>query len=334
MIDDSLYIRIASLFSKYSSETISRIEPLTAAGSPRSYFRIFFAQEKTAIVCKGTQLAENRAFLYFCSFFYNKGLPVPRVLASEDEPWMYLLEDCGTVDLLSAKKHFTPDQTRSAYKQVLQDLIQFQIQGANCDFSQAFVRPEFDEIAMKWDLSYFKYYYLKLSGVECNEQKLEEDFNTLTAFLSQADHSFFMYRDFQARNIMVQDDLFRYIDFQGAMKGPLQYDVVSLLYQAKAELSMDVRHDLLHYYIAEIQKYTEIDSRTFYEIFQGFVLLRILQTLGAYGLRGLIEGKPHFVSSIPTAVENLKQHVEEVQSIISLPYLYSRIAALPIIQKL
>jgi aminoglycoside/choline kinase family phosphotransferase len=334
MIDVSLYKRIASLFSKYSSEAISRIEPLTAAGSPRSYFRVFYAQGKTAIACKGTQLAENQTFLYFSSFFYDKGLPVPQVLAREEEPWMYLLEDCGSSDLLSAKKYFTPEQTISAYKQVLQDLIQFQLQGAACDFSRTFVRPEFDEIAMKWDLSYFKYYYLKLSGVECNEQKLEEDFNTLISFLSQADHSFFMYRDFQARNIMVQDDIFRYIDFQGAMKGPLQYDVVSLLYQAKAELSTELRHDLLHYYIAEIQNYTQINPSRFYDIFQGFVLLRILQTLGAYGLRGLIEGKPHFITSIPTAVENLKQHVEVVQSIITLPYLYSRIAALPVIQKL
>ncbi|MDA3882075.1 MAG: phosphotransferase [Bacteroidales bacterium] len=334
MIDDSLYIRITSLFSKYSSETISRIEPLTAAGSPRSYFRVFSAQGKTTIACKGTQLAENQTFLYFCSFFYDKGLPVPQVLATEEEPWMYLLEDCGTIDLLSAKKHFTPEQTMTAYKQVLQDLIQFQIQGSDCDFSQTFVRSEFDETAMKWDLSYFKYYYLKLSGVECNEQKLEEDFNTLIAFLSQTDHSFFMYRDFQARNIMVQDDSFRYIDFQGAMKGPLQYDVVSLLYQAKAELNTEVRHELLRYYIAEIQKHTEIDSRKFYEIFQGFVLLRILQTLGAYGFRGLIERKPHFITSIPTAVENLQQHIKVLKPIISLPYLYSIVAELPAIQKL
>ncbi|MFO7869699.1 MAG: phosphotransferase [Bacteroidales bacterium] len=334
MIDNDVYSRISSLFSRQVSGTVSSIEPITAAGSSRSYFRITTQDGFSAIACKGTQIDENYTFLYFCSCLFEKGLPVPRIIAYEDEPWIYILEDCGTTDLLTAKKAYSPEQTMSVYKRVLQDLIQFQIRGKDCDFSRTFMRPVFDQTAMKWDLSYFKYYYVKLSGVECNDQKLEEDFNTLIAFLCTAEQSYFMYRDFQGRNILIQDtDLFRYIDFQGAMKGPLQYDVVSLLYQAKAGLTPEQRSELLSFYIAEVQKYTSINPEKFYDVFQGFVLLRILQTLGAYGLRGIIEGKPHFISSIPAAVENLQQHVHLLKNIISLPYLYSLITDLPVIQK-
>src|SRR5690606_17522664 len=216
--ENQIHERIRALFQNTYNATIQSIEPITAAGSPRKYYRIHSSLSNPVIACLGTNLEENKSFLYFNSFFSSQNLPVPQILASEQEPWLYLLEDCGSTDVLSAKQNFTETQIISLYKNIIQDLIQFQLQGADCDFSHCFVRNKFDTTAMKWDLYYFKYYYLKLCGIDFNEQKLEEDFDSLLSFLKQADSSFFMYRDFQARNILLKENKRYYIDFQGAMQ--------------------------------------------------------------------------------------------------------------------
>jgi aminoglycoside/choline kinase family phosphotransferase len=182
---------------------------------------------------------------------------------------------------------------------------------------------------MKWDLYYFKYYYLKLTDIEFNEQKLEEDFLTLIAFLKTADFSFFMYRDFQARNILMHNSTPYFIDFQGGMKGPLHYDVVSLLFQAKANLNHETRTELIEFYISEISKQISIDKELFKKQLQGFVFIRILQTLGAYGFRGIIQQKPHFIASIPQAIANIKELMPIISRIITIPYLQNLIENLP-----
>ncbi|MDR2962800.1 MAG: phosphotransferase [Bacteroidales bacterium] len=302
---------------------------LSGAGSSRQYFRVH-TTTGTYIACNGTNLDENRAFLYFARHFAQAKLPVPRVFASETpEPWLYMIEDCGDTDLLSYKQSLNEADCEKLYQRVLLDLQKFQIEGAkNLDYSRCFSRPQFDEVAMKWDFYYFKYYYLKLSPIECSDQQLENDCNTLISFLLQAPRRYCMYRDFQARNMLVHNNSLHYIDFQGAMQGALQYDVVSLLYQAKANLSPELRSRLLDFYVEHLPKSCYTSAQEFKKIYEGFVFIRILQTLGSYGYRGFIQRKQHFIESIPSALENLKHQSETINTLISIPYLNSCIQQL------
>lgn len=322
--------KIKKLVSTSCNTTVSSIEKLPGAGSSREYYRIFADNSKTYLACNGTLIDENKSFIYFTKHFTSKGLHVPKLYGVDEDYLMYIVEDCGSIDLLSAKQKLTTNEISVLYKKTLKELIRFQIHGhIDLDYNHCFVRNSFDEVAMKWDLSYFKYYYLKLTDIEFNEQKLEVDFNTLISFLQQAENTFFMYRDFQARNILVQNNNQYFIDYQGGMQGPLQYDVVSLLYQAKADLSQEMRNTLLNYYIEEVSKEISIDSKEFISLFQGFVFIRILQTLGAYGYRGVIQQKSHFISSIPQAVANVKEHISIISQIIQIPYLQNIIENLP-----
>lgn len=303
---------------------------LSGAGSSRQYFRVI-TSTGTYIACNGTNIDENRAFLYFANHFKQANLPVPRIFAQEQpEPWLYIIEDFGNTDLLTYKQNCDEKQVETLYRQALTDLQKFQIQGAhNLDYSRCFNRPQFDEVAMKWDFYYFKYYYLKLTPLECSDQQLETDCNTLINFLLRAPRSYCMYRDFQARNILVHENSLHYIDFQGAMQGALQYDVVSLLYQAKANLSVTQRERLLEFYIEQLPRSTYSSTCEFRELYEGFVFIRILQTLGAYGYRGFIQRKQHFIESIAPALENLQLQSEKMNTILSIPYLNSCIQQLP-----
>ncbi len=324
--------RIQSLVfhNKTLGEFVS-CKQLSGAGSSRQYFRVI-TSTGTYIACNGTNIDENRAFLYFATHFKNANLPVPQLFAQEKEPWLYIIEDFGDIDLLTYKQNLSESECEKIYQQALIDLQKFQIIGnKNLDYSRCFNRPQFDEVAMKWDFYYFKYYYLKLTPLECSDQQLENDCNTLMNFLLRAPHSYCMYRDFQARNILVHKNSLRYIDFQGAMQGALQYDVVSLLYQAKANLSPEQRVRLLSFYIEQLPQSTYTSACEFRELYEGFVFIRILQTLGAYGYRGFIQRKQHFIESIAPALENLKLQSEKINTIISIPYLNSCVQQLPIL---
>lgn len=326
-MDDSIIKqRISALFQSNFTEKILRIETLPGAGSSRKYFRIYSELSNTLLACFGTNVEENKTFIYFSSVFSKLGINVPQVVAAELGNEIYIVTDLGETDVLTAKQNQTTEYTKSLYQRILQDLIQIQIQGGKeIDFSKCFVRPEFDRTAMRWDLYYFKYYYLKVTDLEFNEQKLEEDFDKILDFLDSVDRQYFMYRDFQSRNILLKDNNLGYIDFQGGMKGPLQYDVVSLLYQAKANLSEQMREELLQFYIAELKKYISLDEDLFIKQYQGFVFIRIIQTLGAYGYRGLIQRKEHFIQSIPQALQNLKLQTPVFNKIVPIPYLSSLI---------
>lgn len=306
---------------------------LSGAGSSRQYFRVI-TTTGSYIACNGTNIDENNAFLYFANHFENANLPVPHIFAQEKpEPWLYITEDFGDTNLLTFKQNLNESDCEKFYQQALTDLQKFQIQGAvNLDYSRCFNRPQFDETAMKWDFYYFKYYYLKITPLECSDQQLENDCNTLINFLLRAPRSYCMYRDFQARNIMVKNNSLHYIDFQGAMQGALQYDVVSLLYQAKANLSPELRESLLSFYIDQLPQNVYSSSCEFRELYEGFVFIRILQTLGAYGYRGFIQRKTHFIESIAPALENLKKQSAKMNTIISIPYLNSCIQQLPILK--
>lgn len=324
---------ITNLFKQKFGTDFSHIELLPGAGSSRRYYRISCNGQDDVLACVGTNIEENESFIYFSSVFKENGINTPEVIACNDTKEIYLISDLGNCDVLTAKKDLSESEVIDLYKRILSDLIQIQLCGANkIDFKHCFVREEFDRTAMRWDLYYFKYYYLKISGLEFNEQKLENDFNSLLDFLDKADRSFFMYRDFQSRNILLQDGILGYIDFQGGMKGPLQYDVVSLLYQAKANLSEETRQLLLSYYITELQKHISVDEVLFRNQFQGIVFIRILQTLGAYGFRGYIQRKEHFIQSIPQALQNLKAHTPIINKIVPMPYLSALINELPELQ--
>ena len=335
MENKELHTEIAYLFTSYFKENIERYEEIPASGSTRSYYRIYSKLPFTVIAAYGADVAENNSFIYFAQYFHMHGLHVPHVYTFNKSRTIYLQSDVGSIDVLTYKKACDEQEQRSIYKRIIRDLLNFQFVGAEADFSYCFVRNVFDRQAMKWDLAYFKYYYLKLSGSECNDQKLEEDFDTLISFLEQADASYFMFRDFQARNILIDSrKRLSYIDFQGGMKGPLQYDLASLLFQAKADLSDTMREELLHYYCNELQKRVEFDVDEFISHFYGFVFIRMLQTLGAYGYRGLIEKKEHFVTSIPFAVENVKTYAKKLPQTLYIPYLNSLLRNLPTITEI
>ncbi len=325
--------RITALFKKAFNKNPTKIEQLTSAGSPRKYYRIHSKIGKTVVACKGNNLNENKTFLYFCKTFKTKGLAVPYIYAQENEPWIYLLEDFGNVNLLQAKETLNEEKTLELYKKAITGLIEFQTEGAkNLDFSKCFVQAKFDENYMKFDLNYFTEHYLNVSNIQYDSNKLQKDFDTLISFLQETNFDYFMYRDFQARNIMIKNNEPYFIDFQGGLQGPLHYDLVSLLNQAKANLSEDFKQNLIDFYLEQIQKKIKIDATEFCNLFEAFALLRILQTLGAYGNRGLKEGKEHFIASIPQAVENVKSQIQKTDKFLKLPYLKDIIEKLPILK--
>ncbi|MCK4631037.1 MAG: phosphotransferase, partial [Bacteroidales bacterium] len=215
-----------------------------------------------------------------------------------------------------------PEDLLDIYKKVLSMLVKFQVKGGKgLDFTKCFPRDSFDLQSMKWDMHYFKYYFLKLAQIPFNEQLLEDDFETFAHFLLEADRDYFLYRDFQSRNVMLIDNEPFFIDYQGGRKGALQYDLASLLYDAKADIPADTRKQLLLHYIEELQKEIEVDTDKFTSYYWGYVYIRIMQALGAYGFRGFYERKEHFLQSIPFAINNLEYLLNNVELPVKLPAL-------------
>jgi aminoglycoside/choline kinase family phosphotransferase len=302
------------LFTQWTGHAADSVEQLPPSGSAREYFRLRWG-ERSAIGTFNPHRRENEAFLYFADHFRQQQLPVPEVYAHDLSAHVYLQTDLGDRALLS--EHLATRQgtelaasTLAHYQQALSQLARLQIEaGRQLDFSRTYAPPRFDRQAMQWDLEYFKYYFLRLAGVEFDPVALEADFGRLTAWLAQVPGDYFLYRDFQARNILLHQGQPWFIDFQGGQQGPLAYDVASLLYQAKAQLPAATREALLDHYLQAASQYLpNLDRSQFKAEFQGFVLLRLLQVLGAYGLRGFYERKPHFLESIAFAL----QHVEEL----------------------
>jgi aminoglycoside/choline kinase family phosphotransferase len=301
---------LRSLFRSHFNEEILRIVPLPGAGSDRKYYRIF-ATDSSVIASCNPDHNDHRAFLYLCTHFRSAGLAVPEIYASNPDDGTCLMQDLGDETLLAwieknrRSNNFFTNLTRF-YKQSLSDLIRFQLDGDKLLSYQQLPMPAFDAQSMQWDLNYFKYYFLKPAGILFDERELEKDFNALIIYLSGGKLQGFMYRDFQGRNIMMHDEKLFYIDFQGGRKGPLQYDLASLLFQAKAALPDELKTELINFYVKLLQKRVELDSTEFRERLNGFVLLRLLQVMGAYGFRGWFERKPHFLESIPMLKPNLE----------------------------
>ncbi|MEX1256231.1 MAG: RNase adapter RapZ [Gemmatimonadota bacterium] len=305
---------ISRLFERTFGAPAESIERVAADGSRREYHRLRGGPHGSVIGAYGPDPDENRAFFSYTRTFRETGLPVPELYAVDESAGAWLLEDLGNLTLLgalsvarSAEGVLFPSAILPTYERALEALVRFQIEGGrSIDFSVAHPRGEFDARAMRWDLNYFKYQFLRLSGVAFHEGRLEEDFDRLTAFLLEADRAHFLYRDFQSRNILLRDETPWFVDYQGGRRGALQYDVASLLYDGKAAIPDKVRRHLLDHYLQALGDVLPIEREPFDAHFRGYVLIRIMQAMGAYGQRGLYERKPLFLESIPYAARNLQ----------------------------
>ncbi|MBR4469119.1 MAG: phosphotransferase [Bacteroidales bacterium] len=304
-------------------ETPKEILPIVESGSARKYFRII-TDNKSLIGTYSNNVEENEAFLCFSKHFHDLGLNVPEVFAVNEERTCYLQSDFGDDNLFahvqkaliassgpstgSGALASYSDNVIELYKKALSHLVKLQVLGhQGLDYSKAYPTERFDRQAIIDDLNYFKYYFIKPhEEIDFNETRLGKDFEAFADFVSQAPCDFFMYRDFQSRNIMVKDGELYFIDFQGGRKGPLNYDVVSLLYQVKAQVPQAIRDELVNYYKAELSQYMSPEAVKFDTYQPYFVYLRLMQVLGAYGFRGLIQKKSHFIESIPYALREIE----------------------------
>lgn len=304
---------IGQLFESIGDRTPERIEKLPQSGSDRMYFRIY-SQQQTCIATYNHHQRETQTFVYFSRHFREAGLPVPAILAVNGDDTLYIQQDLGTeslLDQLEQKGH--GDYVYGLFQQSLAQLARIQILGdKELDYGYCLTAKEFGKQAILSDLLYFKYYFLDTLQLPYDKQAMLDDFDALSTYLTRTENKYFMFRDFQSRNIIVKEDKVNFIDYQGGMKGALQYDVASLLWQAKAELDEHWKDSLLEYYMDEVDKLLQkpVDRITFVSQYNGYVLIRLLQVMGAYGFRGLFERKAHFLASIPLALRNLKFFIE------------------------
>lgn len=306
---------LKKLYLSYVGCEPQAIEEMPASGSNRRYFRLL--GNPTLIGVSGESLEENRAFLYMAEHFKQKGLPVPTIYARSENNMFYLQEDLGDTLLFNAiekgrQTSIFSEEEKELLRKTMRLLPAIQFAGADgMDFSYCHPQAEFNSRSILWDLNYFKYCFLKATGLEFQEDRLEDDFQKMSDVLLRSSSATFLYRDFQSRNVMVKDGEPWLIDFQGGRKGPIYYDVASFLWQAKANYPDELRQELLNEYIQALRKYKPVDEAYFHAQLRHFVLFRTMQVLGAYGFRGYFEKKPHFIQSVPYAIENLRQLLKE-----------------------
>jgi aminoglycoside/choline kinase family phosphotransferase len=319
---------LKQLFERHFRLPVERVEPLQGAlgGSGRNIFRLAH-QDRSAVGILYDVRGENLAFLEFSRHFRSHGLSVPEIYGSELGAGAYLEEDLGDVTLFQflSNNRAGDDiacEVVEAYRKVVAQLPRFQIEASrDLNYKVCYPRSNFDSQSIAWDLNYFKYYFLKLAGIPFNEQELEKDFGRLTKFLLTASRDYFLYRDFQSRNVMLRDGQPFFLDYQGGRKGALHYDIASLLYDAKADLPPPLRQHLLEHYFATLARFIKLTQEDFMRHYYAFVYVRIMQALGAYGFRGFYERKPHFLQSVPFALKNLRWLLEHIKLPIALPTL-------------
>lgn len=316
---------ITEACQRFLGSTSFRFEALPPSGSSRRYFRVFTGND-TFIATHNVDIKENRAFLHISKQFAALSLPVPIILYEDIKNGVYIQSDLGDTTLLatlSKDEHGRlTAESKNYYKKAIAYLPVFQIKGANAiDYSLCYPREAFDRQSMLWDLNYFKYYFARLANVPFDEQKIENDFEHFTEYLCQADRQYFLYRDFQSRNIMIHDGNPYYIDYQGGRKGALHYDIASILFEAKTFLHPDDREELLAFYLDELNRIHRVDTAMFMEYYYAYVYIRLMQAMGAYGFRGLYEKKELFLQSIPMALEHLRWLRSHVKLAIKLPEL-------------
>jgi len=316
------------LFEEHYKFPAENLQPLQGqlGGSGRAIVRLT-GGGYSAIGVVYSVREENVAFLEFSRHFRRHGLPVPEIYAEDLSQGAYLEEDLGDTTLFAFLSKNRAGgvigaPAIEAYRKVVATLPRFQVDaGRDLNYKVSYPRASFDRQSIAWDLNYFKYYFLRLAGVPFNEQALEQDFSRLTKFLLNADHDYFLYRDFQSRNVMLRDGQPFFVDYQGGRKGALQYDIASLLYDGKADLPPELRQELLDYYLDCLASHVKLDRDAFMQHYYAFVYVRIMQALGAYGFRGFYERKPHFLQSVPYALKNLRWLAHQVKLPIALPEL-------------
>ena len=319
---------LKKLFEQHFHAPPDHIVPLQGelGGSGRKIIRLSNAKVSAVGVLYGVR-EENAAFLDFSKHFRRHGLPVPEIYAEDLDHGAYLEEDLGDTTLFEfLSKNRTGEtiapQVVEAYRKVVAVLPRFQVEaGRDFNYEVCYPNPSFDHQSIAWDLNYFKYYFLRLAGIPFNEQALEDDFSRLTEFLLSAPRDYFLYRDFQSRNIMLRNGDPFFVDYQGGRKGALQYDIASLLYDAKADLPPELRQQLLNHYLDRLSSFIPLDREAFLQHFYGYVYIRIMQALGAYGFRGFFERRVHFLQSVPYALKNLRWLLHHVRLPIPLPAL-------------
>ncbi len=321
---------IKVLLSENGFSNNYQIIPLPQSGSERQYFRILFSESgetecksedrpESVIASFNNDISENIANYSFTQHFRSLDLNVPEIIAKDRSYKYFLIQDLGDVtlfDLLGKKKN------TELLKKVISDLVKFQVTGIrDLDIDVAYPVKEFNHRSVMWDLNYFKYYFIKPHNIDFNENILEDNFITLAKELLKSECDYFNYRDFQSRNIMILNDEPWYIDFQGGRKGPLQYDLISLLYQVKANISDETRGMLHSYYLSELNKLVPGKVQMFEKYFYYFRYFRLMQVMGAYGFRGIVQRKSHFLQSIPLAISSLEKLMSESSLIDKVPEL-------------
>ena len=320
---------LKQLFERHFHAPADRVLPVQGelGGSGRKIVRLS-NKSATAVGILYNVREENVAFIEFSRHFRKHGLPVPEIYGEAVNEGAYLEEDLGDTTLFEfLSKNRTGDKISpeavEAYRKVVAGLPRFQVEaGRDLNYKVCYPRGSFDRQSIAWDLNYFKYYFLRLAGISFNEQSLEDDFGRLTKFLLSAPREYFLYRDFQSRNVMLRDGQPFFLDYQGGRKGALQYDIASLLYDAKADLPPELRQQLLDHYLEVLGGYAAFDRDAFLQHYYAYVYIRIMQALGAYGFRGFYERKTHFLQSVPYALKNVRWLLHNVTLPIALPTLF------------
>jgi aminoglycoside/choline kinase family phosphotransferase len=323
------------LFEQHFHSPAEHVLPLQGqlGGSGRNIIRLA-GSGHTAVGILYSVREENLAFLEFSRHFRRHGLPVPEIYAEDLGHGAYLEEDLGDTTLfefLSANRSgdAVGPEVVAAYREVVAELPRFQVvAGRDLNYKVCYPRSSFDRQSIAWDLNYFKYYFLRLAGIPFNEQALELDFSRLTKLLLAAPHDYFLYRDFQSRNVMLREGHPWFLDYQGGRKGALHYDIASLLYDGKADLPPALRQELLDHYLDALSGFIDLDRGAFMEHYYAYVYVRILQALGAYGFRGFYERKAHFLQSVPYALKNLRWLAQNVRLPVALPALLDALEAM------
>ncbi len=336
---------LTRLFEQHFHSPVERVQPLQGqlGGSGRKIIRLS-SEKRSAIGILYDVREENVAFLEFSRHFRRRGLPVPEIYAEDLSHGAYLEEDFGDTTLFEFLSDHRSGATIApeavaAYRKVVAVLPRFQVEaGRDLNYKVCYPRASFDRQSIAWDLNYFKYYFLRLAGIPFNEQALERDFSRLTKLLLSASRDYFLYRDFQSRNIMLRrtlnEDQPFFLDYQGGRKGALQYDIASLLYDAKADLPPDLRQQLLDYYLDSLAGFLDLDRSAFMQHYYAYVYVRIMQALGAYGFRGFYERKEHFLQSVPYALKNIRWLLHNVELPLALPTLMEAFKAMVASDKL
>jgi len=332
---------LKKLFEQHFHSTVERVQPLQGqlGGSGRKIMRLA-GEGLRAIGVLYDVREENAAFIEFSRHFRKYGLPVPEIYAEDLSQGAYLEEDLGDTTLFEfLSKNRTGENLApaavEAYRKVVAVLPRFQVEaGRDLNYEVCYPRSAFDAQSITWDLNYFKYYFLKLAGIPFNEQSLEDDFARLTELLLSANLDYFLYRDFQSRNIMLRNGQPFFLDYQGGRKGALQYDIAALWYDAKADRSPDLRQQLLDCYIARLADFVDLGREVFMRHYYAYVYVRIMQALGAYGFRGFYERKVHFLQSVPYALKNVRWLLEHVELPVALPALVQAFTSMVASEKL